>query len=252
MPELTSELRRMADDAARQARPLAAAEIIRQGDSRRRRSLTRQSLGALSATGVAGAGVALSLGLTGTASPHDTGTIRTTAFTLVENANGTATLTINAGVLFQPGTLQSDLEQDGIPAKVTVGSFCSSDPIPAGTLQVVSVSRAQHPRRRSVPQVAPRAGQANGQMQHDGQVPMQGSNTSQTITINPAAIPAGTELSFGNFQLTNGEQTDFTLIDTDSYTCASTAPTDLGQGIYGIGFASAQSQGSSSSQAQHS
>ena len=56
MSELTSELQRMADDAARQARPPAAAEIIRQGD-RRRRSLTRRSLGGLSAAGVAGAGV---------------------------------------------------------------------------------------------------------------------------------------------------------------------------------------------------
>ena len=40
-----------------------------------------------------------------------------------------------------PSTLQSDLEQDGIPAMVTVGSFCSSDPAPAGFLQVVSIPR---------------------------------------------------------------------------------------------------------------
>jgi hypothetical protein len=129
--DLTSELRRMADDAARQARPPAAAEIIRQGDRRRRRSLTRQSLGALSVAGAAGAGLALGLGLTGTASPHGTATLRTAAFTLVMNANGTATLTFNSDVLFEPSTLQSDLAQDGIPAKVTVGSFCSSDPVPA-------------------------------------------------------------------------------------------------------------------------
>jgi hypothetical protein len=45
------------------------------------------------------------------------------------------------------------------------------------------------------------------------------------MTINPAAMPAGTELSFGNFQVANGEQTFFTLIDTNSYTCTSTAPT---------------------------
>jgi len=97
--ELTSELQRMADDAAGQARPLAAAEIMRQGDRRRRRSLTRRALVGLSATGVVGAGVALSLGLTGSPSAHATGTIRTAAFTLVSNANGTATLTINPNVL---------------------------------------------------------------------------------------------------------------------------------------------------------
>ena len=49
MSELTSELQRMADDAAGQARPPAAADIIRQGDRRRQRSLTRQSLAGLSA-----------------------------------------------------------------------------------------------------------------------------------------------------------------------------------------------------------
>ena len=133
MFELTSELQRMADDAARQARPPAAAEIIRQGDRRRRRSLSRRALGGLSAAGVVGAGVALGLGLlTGSPSAHGTGTIRTAAFTLVSNANGTATLTINPKVLLEPRTLQRDLARDGIRAMVTVGSFCSSDPAPAG------------------------------------------------------------------------------------------------------------------------
>jgi hypothetical protein len=242
--DLTSELRRMADDAARQARPSAVAEIIRHGDRRRRRSLTGQGLGAV--TGVAGAGVALSLGLAGTASPGGAGMIRTTAFTLVKNANGTATLTINANVLFQPGTLQSDLARDGIPAKVTVGSLCSSNPIPAGAAQVVSVQKAQHPGSGT-----PRAARGTGTAQHSGPGPAQAGSPDHTITINPAAMPAGTELSFGNFQLTNGEQTDFTLIDTDSYTCTSTAPASLPQGIFGIGFGSAQSQSSSPSQASH-
>jgi hypothetical protein len=193
VPELTSELQRMADDAARQARPPAAADIIRQGDRHRRRSLTRQALGGLSAAGVVGAGVALSLGLTGSAPGHATGTIRTAAFTLVSNADGTATLTINNNVLFEPGALQRDLARDGIAAKVTTGSFCSSDPAPAGVAQVISAPKTQ-----------------------PGQAP--------TVVINPAAIPAGTELSFGNFQLANGGRTFLTLIDTGSYTCASTAP----------------------------
>jgi hypothetical protein len=203
MPELTSELQRMADDAAGQARPPAAAEIIRQGD-RRRRSRTRRSLGGLSAAGVVGAGVALGLGLTGSAPAHATGTIRTAAFTLVRNAAGTATLTINNDVMFEPATLQSDLAQDGIPAKVTVGSFCSSDPAPAGLPQVISI-----------PAVQP------------GEAP--------AVTINPAAMPAGTELSFGNFQLANGGRTLFALIDPGSYTCSSTAPVGArGLGVFGF------------------
>ena len=207
MPELTSELQRMADDAAGQARPLAAAEIIRQGDRRRRRSRTRRSLGGLSAAGVVGAGVALGLGLSGSAPAHATGTIRTAAFTLVRNATGTATLTINNDVLFEPGTLQSDLAQDGIPAKVTVGSFCSSDPAPAAASQVVSV-----------PKIQPGA--------------------EPTVTINPEAMPAGTELSFGNFQNANAGRTFLVLIDTNSYTCTSTAPIVLPHSSAVFGFKS--------------
>ncbi|MGH3283620.1 MAG: hypothetical protein ACRDPD_02850 [Streptosporangiaceae bacterium] len=89
----------------------------------------------------AAAGVVLGLGLTGpfgAAAVSGTGAIRTTAFTLVKHANGTVALTIHPGVLLEPGTLQSDLQRDGIPAKVTTGSFCSSDPAPAGFRQVVN------------------------------------------------------------------------------------------------------------------
>jgi hypothetical protein len=76
---------------------------------------------------------------------------------------------------------------------VTVGSFCSSDPAPPGINQVVS------------PLKIPR-------------------NELPKLTINPEAMPAGTELSFGNFKLANGEQTSLALIDTGSYTRTSTAP----------------------------
>jgi hypothetical protein len=206
--ELTSELQRMADDAARQARPPAAAAIIRQGDLRRRRSRTHQSLGALSAAGVAGAGVALGLGLTAGSTParaaHGPGTIQTAAFTLVRHANGTATLTINNNVLFEPATLQADLAQDGIPAKVTSGSFCSTDPIPAGISKVITVPAAQP---------------GNGPV----------------VQINPTALPAGTELSFGNFDRANSGQTIVGLIDPSSYTCSSTPPTSA-RGFAVAGF----------------
>jgi len=50
-----------------------------------------------------------------------------------------------------------------------------------------------------------------------------------TLTIDPAAIPAGTELSIGIFQFTSGEladqqQADALLIDTSSYTCSTSSP----------------------------
>jgi hypothetical protein len=55
MSDLTSELRRMAEDAARQARPAAVADIIRRGERRRKRTIAQKSLGGLSAAGVAAA-----------------------------------------------------------------------------------------------------------------------------------------------------------------------------------------------------
>jgi hypothetical protein len=170
--------------------PLEA--IVRQGRSRRRRHWF---------TGLAGTAAVAAL-VTGLASvigstpARGTGTIRTAAFTLVSHADGTATLTINLHVLLEPGTLQDDLERDGIRAMVTVGSFCSSDPAPADFSQVVSFP---------------------GSSADPGPV--------QAVTINPAAMPAGTELSFGNFQLATSQQTSLALIDTGSYTCTKTAPT---------------------------
>jgi hypothetical protein len=168
--------------------------IVRHGQAARRRHRLIGLAGAAAVAAVA----ALTVGLTGViGSAHRAGTIRTAAFTLVSHSDGTATLTINPLVLLDPGTLQADLNQDGIPAMVTVGSFCSSDPTPAGLSQVVSSEPAP---------------------------PGSGPVASPTITIDPAAMPAGTELSFGNFQAADSQQTSLTLISTSSYTCTSTPP----------------------------
>jgi hypothetical protein len=154
----------------------------------------------------AAAGTALALTLTGVLSQAPApGTIRTAAFTLVSNSNGTVTLTISPKELLDPAVLQSDLAQYGIPAKVTFGSLCSTDPAPTGFSQVVSSYPAGPSTVTPQPVIHP------------------------TITIDAAAIPAGTELSVGNFQLTSGEfagqqQADFVLIDTGSYTCSTTPP----------------------------
>ncbi len=171
-------------------------QVISRGRAvRARRRLPAAASGLAVAATVA---VVLGLGLSGAFGPapaRGTGTIRTAAFTIVKHANGTATLTIDPKVLLDPSTLQSDLQHDGIAAIVTVGSFCSSHPIPAGFTQVVSV-------------------------------------TGGAVTINPAAMPAGTELSFGNFQLPGGgEKTAIELIDTSSYTCTSAWPTSGGLAV---------------------
>ncbi len=201
----SAELRELRDSLSGVAMPEQPrlGAITARGRARRRHRLA--GVAGLSVVSAA-AGTALVLGLTGVLAPAQTpGMIRTAAFTLASNANGTATLTINPKELLDPVALQSDLAQYGIPAKVTSGSFCSSDPTPAGFSQVVS----------SYPAGASTATPQNG--------------VQPTITIDPAAMPAGTELSIGNFQLSSGEysgqrQADFVLIDTGSYTCSSTPP----------------------------
>jgi len=171
----------------------------------RRRHHRRLAAGIFAATAVAG--VVLGVGMSGgfsSARPSGTSTIRTLAFTLTKHANGTATLTISPRVLLQPGTLQNDLRQDGIPALVTKDSFCSSDPIPAGFARVLSGP----------------------------------AGTPPSVTINPAAMPAGTELSFGIFPYSPGStDTEIELIDTYSHTCTTAlpAPPPSGQGVIMIG-----------------
>ncbi len=181
------------------ADPPDVRTVMARGRARRARRLSL--VAGLSVAGAA-AGTALALSLTGVLGPATTsGANRTAAFALVGNVDGTATLTINPEELLDPAALQSDLAQYGIPAKVTTGSFCISDPAPAGFSQVVSVYPPGP--STSTPQ----------------------STAQPKLTIDPSAMPAGTELSVGNFQLSSGEQqADFVLIDSSSYTCSSTPP----------------------------
>ena len=177
-----NEVLRAASDslsAIPMANPPDVEAIMARGRARRQHRLS--AVAGLSVAAAAAAGTALVLGLTGALGPARTsGTIRTASFTLVSNPNGTATLTISPKELLDPAALQSDLAKYGIPAKVTTGSFCSSDPAPAGFSRVVS----SHP---AGPDTA---------TPHNGVQP--------TIAIDPAAMPAGTELSVGDFQLTLG------------------------------------------------
>jgi hypothetical protein len=165
-------------------------EIISRGRTVR----ARRRIPVIAGTLAAVTGTVLGLALTGVFGPvpaRSVGTIRTVAFTLTRNANGTDTLTLNPLVLLEPSTLQNDLAQYGIPAIVGTGRFCSSSPAPAGFSKVVSLS-------------------------------MHGPLQDQTITIDPSAMPAGTKLSFGSLVLPT--ETAVTLIDTNSYTCTNTPP----------------------------
>jgi hypothetical protein len=117
MVDLTSELQQVADDAARQARPLAVAEVIRQGDRRHRRSITRLSLGGLSATGVVAAVVIGVIALL-PASHKPSPPVHTqlAAWTVVKQADGTVLVKIRE--FRDPAGLQRELRADGIPASV--------------------------------------------------------------------------------------------------------------------------------------
>jgi hypothetical protein len=175
--------------------------IVQRGRATRRR---RRLIGLTgTATVAASAAVVVGLsGVTGSAPGRSTGTITTAAFTLVSNANHTVTLTINPNELVDAAALQNDLQQNGVPAIVTSGSFCSSDPAPAGFSQVVSFYPAPTGHFTKIPR-----------------------GVRPTITFNPSAMPAGTELSFGVFEHSSGEQqADFVLVNAGSYTCSSTPP----------------------------
>ena len=209
--ELSPELRQLRDSATQLSVPAAPGldAITALGRTRRRRRR-------LAATGVslacAAAAAALTVEVVGGAAPGTAPTagtqtgpvthrsvpakIQTAAFTLVSNDDGTVTLTINPYELFEPTTLENDLARYGIPALVTPGKICSSDPAPAGISQVESWDP--------------------------------GSPTVEaTITIDPSAMPAGSELSFGTLDLKDGVQASYSsLIDPNAYSCTTQVPTD--------------------------
>jgi hypothetical protein len=131
---------------------------------------------------------------------NTTGTIRTTAFTLVKNANGTAKLTLSLDQQINPATLQHALAQDGIPALVRINTLCSSNPVPADS-GVISI---QLPNGNLV--LPPGPGAADQPVPRDA-----------VMVINPAKLAAGTELTFN--YLDDNHELHFGVIDTSSYIC---------------------------------
>jgi hypothetical protein len=175
--------------------------------ARSRSQQHRQRLAALSMAGVAASGV-LALSLTGVlnsgshAPSHASGTIRTAAFTLVSNADGTDTLTLDQAQLFNPSALQRALTQDGIPALVQTGSLCSSNPAPPDR-GVISPPLPESFGPRTSPLDA-------------GKKKAIPPNTKWVI--NPAAMPTGTKLSFTYVNHDHGLFGG--LIYDNAYTCS--------------------------------
>ncbi len=132
--------------------------------------------------------------------------IRTAAYSIVSNHDGTVTLTINPLELFDPTALETDLAKFDIPALVTTDKVCTSDPAPADISQVES---------------------------YDPGAP--GDDAS--ITIDPTAMPAGTEITFGTVDLSGGVQVSYSsLIDASAYTCTTSPPNDAQQHAAREGF----------------
>jgi hypothetical protein len=171
----------------------------------------------LAGLGVTGAAIALALGLSGVF-----GAAPAAAFTLTSYANGSVSLRLSQ--MFDPGALQRALAQHRIPALVKIGSYCSSSPaapspIRLGVLPGVSPGPAG-PDRRATP------GPGDGQgIRESVTLPVKPSQLApvadpMSMVINPAAMPAGTELFIGYFDL--AQTIVVNLIYTSSHTCRTT------------------------------
>jgi hypothetical protein len=104
------------------------------------------------------------------------------AFTLKDGPAGSTSLTLHKGAQYRldPDALRRALADHGIPALVTVGKSCDTNPEPEGLDQVVTAYRQ--------------------------------SSGAVFITINPTAIPAGAELSIGYFP----SHTRYSLIEQNA------------------------------------
>jgi hypothetical protein len=196
--------------------------------SRAIRASGHRRLAACITAGAAAGSVVLGLGLSGAlgAAPNGgtgtirgtgtigrTGTIRTAAFTLTRNANGTDTLTLTMNQMLDPAALQQALAHDGIPALVKTGIYCSSSP-PAPDPASIGVLSVLLPVKPPHVMVSAPSGPAPSELKQIA---------ARTATvINPAVMPSGTELFFGYSTSIHALFTD--LIYTSSYTCSTGLP----------------------------
>jgi hypothetical protein len=165
-------------------------EILTRARARRRHHLF----------GLAGAGAAAAIALSvallavtgsgGSPSPTRPAAPQLVAFTVVSGPNGLTALTLRKGAQYRldPEALRQALAQHGIRAVVNVGSMCDTNPEPNGLDQVISSRRLA-----------------------DGSV---------FTTFDPAAMPAGSEISIGYFPTFTG----FALIERGASQHCTTDP----------------------------
>jgi len=180
--------------------PPALAAIVERGRKQRRRQ--RGRLAGVGVAAVAAGGV-LALGLSGlhNAAPRSTiakhrnpQTLRTSAFTLVSYANGKAKLTLTNSQVFDPRVLRRALAHDGIPALVRKDVYCYSTPAPPDPsgIGVLSI----RPRLQTPAGFAPAKALLRLVGPHAPHPDLKALIDHTVTVINPAKMPAGTELAF--------------------------------------------------------
>jgi hypothetical protein len=204
----------------------ALAAIVERGRKQRRRQ--RGRLAGVGVAAIAAAGL-LALGLSGvhnaaprntTAKPSSPRTIRTSAFTLVSYANGKAKLTLTNNQVFDPPVLRRALVHVGIPALVRRDVYCYSTPAPPDPngIGVLSI----RPGLKTPAGFAPAKGLLKLYRQHRPPPDLQALINHTVTVINPAKMPAGTELAF---DYAPGEHLlAVDLVYTDSHVCRSGQP----------------------------
>jgi hypothetical protein len=138
--------------------------IMARGDARRR----KRRLAGIAAAGVLAVGLsapALTAATGSEPGPPSASSPQLAAYTLVDNPNGTATLTLAKARTLDPQALRRALAGAGIPATIAVGEFCHTEPEPPGLNAVLS------PQKRA-----------------DGSV---------VLIITPSALPSEAELTIG-------------------------------------------------------
>jgi hypothetical protein len=169
-------LTRIADQFSEIEMKIPVEQIYARARTRRTRR-RRATVAATAAVALAAGGAAVAVTGSGAHRPPPA-TAQLAAFSVSAGPDGTSSLTLRKGQQYRldPVALRGALADHGIPALVTVGRSCDSAPEPGGLDQVL-VSRRQS----------------------DGGV---------TLTINPAVMPADSELSIGYYPT----RTTFSLI----------------------------------------
>jgi hypothetical protein len=143
--------------------------IVTRGTARRRRRFLGLAAAGVAAAGAVGLVVSGVDGHGNPSAPTGAGTAQLAAFSIADGPNGSSTLTLRKGAQYRldPEALRQALADHGIPAVVTLGTSCDTDPEPSGLDRVVSSRRLA-----------------------DGSV---------MTTFTPSALPAGSKLSIGYF-----------------------------------------------------